>query len=99
MKVVSEETKKKFLEKWKATTVDTVADNGRRGKIFEVVKPLIGSDSNKVVADIEEVKAIIGDTKVCWGCLSSTCLIRQNLSGRMTGKKLVNRHCAIRKPS
>ena len=97
MNVVSEETKKKFLEQWKATKVDIAADDARRSKIFEVVKPLIGTEPTKAVVDIEEVKAIIGETKVCWGCLSSTCLLRQNLSGKMTSKKLVNRHCTTRK--
>ena len=95
--VVSEEAKKKFLEKWRATTVDTAADDIRREKIFKVVKPLIGSDPKKAVVDIEEVKTIIGDARVCWGCLSSTCLHRSNISVRLSGKKLINKYCATRK--
>ena len=31
------------------------------------------------------------------GCLSSTCLARQYLSHKITGKKLVNRHCRTNK--
>ena len=95
--IVSEDSKKKFLEKWKETNVDVTADDVRRSKILEIVKPLIGSDPSKVVMDIPEVKTVVGETRICWGCLSSTCLIRQNISGRMTGKKLVNRHCTTRR--
>ena len=49
------------------------------------------------MVDILEVQKIIGNAKVCWGCLSSTCLTRQLISGRMTKNKLLNRYCATRK--
>ena len=41
---ISEEAKKKFIESWKNTTVDIEADNTRRLKIEEVMKPLVGTD-------------------------------------------------------
>ena len=87
--VIFEETKKKFTEKWKETNVDIEEDNARRSKILEVVKPLIGTDPKKTVVEIPEVQKIIGDAKVCWGCASSTCLIRQILSGRLAKIKIL----------
>ena len=74
--IVSEEAKKKFIESWKNTTVDIEADNIRRLKIEEVVKPMIGSNKSQVVIDIQEVKNILGNRSVCWGYLSEVCLIR-----------------------
>mgnify|MGYP003327475674 CR=1 FL=1 len=53
--------------------------------------------STKVVVEIPEVKTVISDVRVCWGCLSSTCLLRQKISAKVTGKKLVNRHCMTRR--
>ena len=91
--VATEESKKKFVEKWKETQVDTAADDARRGKILEVVKPMIASYPTKAVVDIPEVKTIIGETRICWGCLSQVCMIRQNISRKIMGKRLVNRHC------
>ena len=64
--IVTEDAKKKFLAQWKETNVDVAADDVRRGKILEVVKPMIGSDPTKIVIDIPEIKALIGDKKVCW---------------------------------
>ena len=46
---------------------------------------------------IPEVKTILEGVSVCWGCLSNTCLIRQRLSGKLTGKKLVNKYCMTRR--
>ena len=86
--VMTEESKKKFLEKWKETQVDTAADDTRRAKILEVVKPLLGSDPNKAVVDIADVKTVVGESKICWGCLRSTCLTSQIISRKMTVKKL-----------
>ena len=97
VKVVSEEARKKFFEKWKNTTVDVEADNTRRSKIEAVVKPLIGTDNEKAVIDIPEVKTILEGIKVCCGCLSNIYLIRQRMSGKLTGKKLVNKFCMTRK--
>merc|ERR1712030_59852 len=77
----AEEAKKKFMEKWNETLIDTAADDTRRGKILEIVKPLITSDPAKPVVDVPEVKTIVGDTKICWGCLSQVC------------RKLVNCYC------
>ena len=69
-----------------------------RNKILEVVKPLISTTNSKtVLIDIPEVKKVIGDAKVCWGCTSTTCLIRQNLSLRLTRKRFVNKLCMTRK--
>ena len=96
--VMSEESKKKFMESWKETKVDIEDDNARRSKILEAVKPLVGTaDPKTVVVDIPEVKKIIGDAKVCWGCTSTTCLLRQNLSLRLTKKRLVNKLCMTRR--
>ena len=60
------------------------------------LKQLIGIEPTKVVMEIPEVKTAIGDAKVCWGCLSSTCLTRQNVSKKAMGKKFVNKHCMTR---
>ena len=95
--IVSEKAKKEFIEKWKETKVDIAADNDRRSKIKAIVEPLIGTEPTKVVMEIPEVRTAIGDARVCWGCLSSTCLIRQNISAKVTGKKFVNRHCMTRR--
>ena len=46
--VVTEEAKKKFVEKWNETQVDTAADDTRRGKILEIVKPII-TTSHKTI--------------------------------------------------
>lgn len=62
--VVSEETEKKFMEKWKETKLDIAADDARRSKLLEIVKPLIGTDPTKVVIEIPEVKSAIGDARV-----------------------------------
>ena len=64
--VVTEDSKKKFLEKWKETNVDVAADDVRRGKILEIVKPMLGSDPTKVVVNIPEVKSVIEETRICW---------------------------------
>lgn len=85
------------MEKWNETQVDTAADDTRRGKILEIVKPLITSDPAKPVVDVPEVKTLVGDTKICWGCLSQVCRARQYVSQRFMGKKLVNRYCPVRK--
>ena len=61
------------------------------------MKPLIGSNKSQVVADIPEVKSIIEGVTVCWGCLSETCMIRQRMSVKLTGKKMINKHCMTRK--
>ena len=55
------------------------------------------ADPKTVVVDIPDVKKIIGDVKVCWGCTSATCLLRQNLSFRLTKKKMINKFCMTRK--
>ena len=73
------------------------ADNDRRSKIKTIVEPLIGTEPNKAVMEIPEVITAIGDAKVCWGCLSSTCLIRQSVSKKAMGKRFVNKHCMSRK--
>ena len=97
VKIVSEEAKKKFIDNWKNTKVDIATDIARRSKIEAIVKPLIGTDNTKAMIDIPEVKTLIGDVRVCWVCLSSTCLLRQRISGKITGKKLVNRYYMTRK--
>ena len=94
---MTEESKKKFLEKWKEIKIDTATDNARRDKILEVVEPLVGSVPKKVIVNIPEVKTIVGESKICQGCLSSTCLIRRIIAREITGKSLVNRHCRLRK--
>ena len=56
--------------------MDIEADNTRRLKIEEVVKPLVGGpDKSQVVFDLPAVKEILGKTAVCWGCLLELCLI------------------------
>ena len=48
---ITEEARRKFKEKWNETQVDTAADDARRGKILEAVKPIITSDPTKAVVD------------------------------------------------
>ena len=96
--VISEEAKKMFMDSWENTTVDIESDNARRLKIEEVVKPLVGGpDKSQVVIDLPAVKTILGNTAVCWGCLSELCLIRQRLSFKLTGRKMVNKFCLTRR--
>ena len=51
----------------------------------------------KAIVDIPEVKTIIGESKICGGCLSSTCLIRQNLSIEIIGRRFIIRYCRFGK--
>ena len=94
---ITEEARRKFKEKWNETQVDTAADDTRRGKILEIVKPILTTDPAKPVVDVPEVKTLVGDAKICWGCLSQVCRQRQYVSQRFMGKKLVNRFCPVRK--
>merc|ERR1712080_755753 len=66
-------------------------DNNRRKEILEAI------ESKIPVFEMEEVKKIAGSTRLCWGCLSHICWSRQRMSLKIINKKLVNRHCPIRK--
>ena len=67
---ISEDTRKKYTEPWKNTSVDCEKD-----------KPLIGKiDGKTAIIDIPEVKEVIKDTYVCWGCLAEVCIQRQKVS-------------------
>ena len=93
-----EEARKLFKEHWSKITVDTEADDARRAKILEIVKPMVNSDPTKAVIDVAEVKTLVGEAKICWSCLSQTCLSRQIISRKyLKGKKLVNRFCTLRR--
>ena len=95
--VVTDEAKKKFKELWSNTTVNTTEDDTRRGNILKIVEPLLASEPNKAVIDVQEVKTLVGEAKICWGCLSQVCRTRQLLSQKILGKKLVNKFCPVRK--
>ena len=58
---------------------------------------MMTTDPTKAVVDVQEVKTLIGETRICWGCLSLTCRTRQLLSQKILGKKLVNKYCPVKK--
>ena len=95
--MVTDEAKKKFREQWGKTKVDTIEDDTRREKILKIVEPLMSSDPTKAVIDVQEVKNLIGEARICWGCLSQVCRTRQVLSQKLLGKKLVNKYCPVRR--
>ena len=95
--MVTDEAKKKFKEQWGNTKVNTGEDDTRREKILKIVEPLMSSDPTKAVIDIQEVKNLIGEAKLCWGCLSQVCRTRQMLSLRLLGRKLVNKYYPVRR--
>ena len=95
--VVTDEAKKKFKEQWDNTKVNEEEDNTRRENILKIVEPMIPKEPMKAVMDIPEVITLVGEARICWGCLSLICRIRQMLSQRILGKKLVNRFCPVQK--
>ena len=84
--VVTDEAKKKFKELWNKTTVDTSEDDIRRGNILKIVEPMMTTDPTKAVVDVPEVKILIGETRICWGCLSLVCRTRQLLLQKKWGR-------------
>ena len=58
---------------------------------------MIPKEPTKAVMDIPEVKALVGEARICWGCLSLICRDRQMLSKRLLGKKVVNRFCPVQR--
>ena len=62
--VVTDEEKKKFKELWSKTTVNTTEDDTRRGNILKIVEPLLASEPNKAVMDVQEVKTLVGEAKI-----------------------------------
>ena len=95
---ISEDTKKKYTEACKNTSVDCEKDNARKKEVEKVVKPLIGKvDGKTAIIDIPEVKDVIKDAYVCWGCLAEVCMQRQKVSMKTIHKKLVNKFCINQK--
>ena len=95
--VITDEARKKFREQWDKIIINTEEDDIRRGKILKIVEPLMTSDPRKPVIDVPEVKNLVGETRICWGCLSQTCRARQSLSQKLVGKKLVNKFCPLKR--
>ena len=62
------------------------------------MKPLIGKIQDKTaIIDIPEVKEIVKDAYICWGCLVEVYIQRQKVSVKTIRKKLVNKFCINRK--
>lgn len=74
-----------------------IRDDIRRGNILKIVEPLMTTEPTKAVMDVQEVKTLVGEVRICWSCLSQTCRTRQLLSQRVLGKKLVNKYCPVKK--
>ena len=92
MHEISNDLQKKFDKEWSKVKVEFKKDNARKRIIETAVKPQIGKqDVKTIVADMPEVKEIVKDVHVCWGCLSEACLKRQKLSFKLLkDKKLPN---------
>ena len=95
--VLTSEARNKFMEVWGKMEIKEEEDNNMRKEILEAIEPKIGSDPSKPVIEMEEVKKIVGVKRVCWGCISKICWDRQRMSVKVINKKLINRHCPIRK--
>ena len=95
--VLTSEAKSKFMEHWSKMDIKEEEDNNRRKEILEAIEPKIGNEPSKPVIEMEEVKKIAGNIKLCWGCLSQICWNKQRMSLKIINKKLINRHCPMKK--
>ena len=65
-----------------------------RKKVGETLTPLVSTlDGKMPIIDVSAVKEIIGNAKICSGCLSEICRMKQRVAMKTVQKKLVNKGC------
>ena len=64
--VLTSEARSKFMEHWSKMELKEEEDNNRKKEILEAVEPKIGNEPSKPIIEMEEVKKIIGNIRLCW---------------------------------